>query len=145
MRGRTRPQLIDRRAFVQLTTCGAGLLWATPRIRSVAPAQAGTPAPTSTPPTTTSEPPEVASDTLVPPAPAVAAAPTSAASPEVHAKVTGVHDDLATTGTEVGHMTALGVGALVTGLGFRYAARRLEIDELELCPPDAGSPGAPPG
>jgi len=134
---------LDRRTFVRLSSCGAGILWATPRIRSVAPAQAGTPAPRSTPPTSTptSEPPEVASDVVVPPAPAeVAPASTGETAPDVHAKVEGVRNPLAVTGTEIGQMTALGVGAIMGGFGLRYAAGWFETDEVEPCPPDPDSP-----
>jgi hypothetical protein len=80
----------------------------------------------------------------VPPNPAVAAAPTGGPASEVHAKVTGVHDPLALTGTEVGRMTALGAGALVTGLGLRHAGARLEADELEPSPPEADMPDTQP-
>jgi hypothetical protein len=62
----------------------------------------------------------------------------------VHAAVEGVREPLAVTGTEIGQMTALGVGAIIGGLGLRHVARRLENDRLEPCAPDTGSPGAAP-
>lgn len=46
-------------------------------------------------------------------------------------EVKGVHDDLAVTGTEIGQMTLLGVGAVVSGMGLRHVARRLEAAALE--------------
>jgi hypothetical protein len=55
-------------------------------------------------------------------------APTPGAPPEVK----GVHDDLALTGTEIGQMTLVGIGAVMSGLGLRHVARRLEAAELEL-------------
>ena len=125
---RSEPSQLDRRAFVRLSTCGAGVIWATPRIRSVAPLRAGTPPPSSAPPPPT-EPPEVASELAAPVEPAVA--PTRRAAPEVK----GVHDDLAVTGTEIGQMTLVGIGAVVSGLGLRHVARRLEAAE-----PEGGTP-----
>ena len=42
-----------------------------------------------------------------------------------------MRDDLAVTGTEIGQTALLGAGAVVTGLGLRHVARRLEAAELE--------------
>jgi hypothetical protein len=135
---------LDRRAFVRLSACGAGLVWATPSIRSVAPARAGTPppTPTSAPP---APPPEVASEAEVPSDRSEQAAGATGAQPEVHAQVLGVRDRLAVTGTEIGQMAALGAGALVGGFGLRYVAGRMEAGEVQPCPPDTGSPDAQPG
>ncbi len=55
-------------------------------------------------------------------------APTRGAAPEVK----GVRDDLAVTGTEIGQTTLVGIGAVVSGLGLRHVAGRLEAAELEL-------------
>ena len=55
-------------------------------------------------------------------------APTPGAPPEVK----GVHDDLAVTGTEIGQTTLVGIGAVVSGLGLRHVAKRLEAAEVEL-------------
>ena len=140
MRSSTTTQL-DRRAFVRLSSCGAGLLWAAPRISSVAPATAGSPAPKSPP--TTSDPPEIASELAAPIE--LAVAPAGAAAPEVLGKVEGVRDPLAITGTEIGQMTALGIGAVASGLGLRHVAKRLEADELGRGAPEAGAPEGQPG
>lgn len=135
---------LDRRGFVRLSSCAAGLVWATPAIRSVAPARAGTPPPTPTSaPPVPLEPPQVESEVATPPEPAEVAAGAAAAKPDVHAEVLGVRDPLAVTGTEIGQLTALGVGALVSGFGLRYAAGRMDTDEVRT--PDGDAPGASSG
>ena len=136
-------QRLDRRAFVRLSSCGAGLLWAAPSIRSVASVAAGSPPPPAPPPIP--EPPEVAPELHAPAPPADPTGPAElAAGPDVHARVEGVKDPLAVTGTEIGQLTALGAAALVSGLGLRFVGRRMETAELGLGPSEAGSSDAEP-
>ena len=97
---------LDRREFVKLASAGAGLLWTAPRLHAAAIASAGSPAPRE--------------DT----SPAVQEV--AAASSEPAAVQAPRRDRLPSTGTELGLMTAIGAGAIGSGVALQQVGKRLD-------------------